>query len=221
MNLKQALAQLKALGNEKMRAQNTKAGASDKQYGVRMGDIRKVAKEIKSDHALALELWATENIDARFLAILLMKPKQLSSEELDSLVRSVEFVHVAGWLSNYVVKKHPDKESLRQAWMTDEDPMAARAGWNFTAERAAKDPEGLDLKALLDRIESEMGSADPTIQWTMNMCLVEIGIHHPKLRKRALAIGEKLGVYSDYPTVKGCTSPFAPVWIKAMVDRQG
>ena len=66
-----------------------------------------------------------------------------------------------------------------------------------------------------------MGSADPDAQWTMNMALVEIGIHHPKLRKRAIAIGEKLGLYSDYPTAKGCTSPFAPEWIAEMVKRQG
>jgi len=55
----------------------------------------------------------------------------------------------------------------------------------------------------------------------MNSTLAEIGIHHPKLRKRAIAIGETLGIYRDYPISKGCTSPFAPIWINAMVSRQG
>jgi 3-methyladenine DNA glycosylase AlkD len=50
--------------------------------------------------------------------------------------------------------------------------------------------------------------------------LAEIGIHFPKLRKRAIAIGEKLGVFRDYPVSKGCTSPFAPIWIGAMVKRK-
>jgi 3-methyladenine DNA glycosylase AlkD len=83
-----------------------------------------------------------------------------------------------------------------------------------------KSPEGLDLVALLDRIESEMGSAASEVQWSMNECLAQIGIHFPKHRKRALAIGEKLGLYRDYPVSKGCTSPFAPIWINAMVSRQ-
>jgi 3-methyladenine DNA glycosylase AlkD len=82
-------------------------------------------------------------------------------------------------------------------------------------------PDGLDLPALLDRLEAEMGTADPATQWTMNSALAEIGIHNPKLRKRAVAIGEKLGVYRDYPCSKGCTSPFAPIWINAMVSRKG
>ena len=46
-------------------------------------------------------------------------------------------------------------------------------------------------------------------------------MHHPDHRSRALAIGEALGVYSDFPTSAGCTSPYAPIWIQAMVDRQG
>ena len=140
---------------------------------------------------------------------------------MDRMVRSVTFVHVADWLNSYVVKQHPDKESLRQGWMAADDPMAARAGWSLTAERIVKSPEGLDLAALLDRIESEMGTADPVAQWTMNSTLAEIGIHFPKLRKRAISIGERLGIYRDYPVSKGCTSPFAPIWINAMVSRKG
>jgi 3-methyladenine DNA glycosylase AlkD len=137
------------------------------------------------------------------------------------MVRSVTFAHVADWLNSYVVKQHPDKETLRQAWMATDDRWAARAGWSLTAERVVKSPDGLDLPALLDRIESEMEHADPVVQWTMNSALAEIGIHFPQLRNRATAIGETLGIYRDYPVSKGCTSPFAPIWINFMVSRQG
>jgi 3-methyladenine DNA glycosylase AlkD len=66
-----------------------------------------------------------------------------------------------------------------------------------------------------------MGDAAPEVQWTMNFCLAGIGIHVPELRGRARAIGEELGLYRDYPVSKGCTSPFAPIWIDEMVRRQG
>jgi 3-methyladenine DNA glycosylase AlkD len=160
-------------------------------------------------------------VDAQLLATLLIEPKELSAKEVDRMVRSIAFAHVAEWLISYVVKQHPDKETLRQEWMATDDRWAARAGWSLTAERVVKNPEGLDPPKLLDRIESEMGNADPAVQWTMNSTLAEIGIHFPTLRKRALAIGETLGIYRDYPVSKGCTSPFAPIWINAMVSRQG
>jgi len=220
MTLKETLAQLEALGDEKVRAQNRKRGAGDNQFGVRLGDIRKLAAKIKTNDALAIALWETGNIDARFLAILLINPKNLSGNELDRMVRSVDFAWVADWLDSYVTKKHSDKETLRERWMADDDPWAARAGWSLTSERIGKNPKGLDIPALLDRIESEMGDAAPEVQWTMNFCLAGIGIHFPKYRKRAIAIGETLGIYRDYPVSKGCTSPFAPIWIKEMVSRQ-
>ena len=215
------LAQLEALGTEKLRAQNTKRGAGDNQYGVQLGDIRKLAAKIKTDHALALALWETGNLEARLLAILVMKPQDLSRGELDRMVRSVDYAWLADWLNNYVVSKHPDKEALRRKWMAADDPWAARAGWSLTNQRIDKSPEGLDLPALLDRIQSEMPGAAPEVQWTMNYCLAGIGIHHPEHRARALAIGEALGIYRDYPVSKGCTSPFAPIWINEIVRRQG
>jgi 3-methyladenine DNA glycosylase AlkD len=221
MTLDQTLKQLKALGNEKVRTHNTKNGVGDNQFGVSLGDIRVLAKKIRTDHPLALSLWETGNVDAQFLATLLIQPKKLSAKEMDRMVRSLTFVRVADWLNAYVVRQHPDKEALRRDWMAADDRWAARAAWDLTAERVAKSPDGLDVTALLTRIESEMADAAPEVQWTMNNTLATIGIHFPKHRKRAIAIGEKLGIYRDYPVSKGCTSPFAPIWIDFMVRRQG
>jgi 3-methyladenine DNA glycosylase AlkD len=64
---KETLAQLEALGNEKVRAQNSKNGAGDNRFGARLGNIRKLAAKIKTNHALAIALWETGNIDARLL----------------------------------------------------------------------------------------------------------------------------------------------------------
>lgn len=220
MTRDEAMTRLEALGDGKVRALAIREGAGDAQFGVKLGDIRKLADALGSDHDLALELWATGNLDARLLAVLLMKPRKLSAEELDGMVRGNGVIQLSDWLNSYVVKKHPEKEELRREWMQDDEPMPARAGWSLTAERVAKDRDGLDLPALLDRIEAEMATAAPEPQWTMNNTLANIGIHAPELRARALAIGEKLGVYRDYPTSPGCTSPFAPEWIGEMVRRQ-
>src|SRR5689334_15864622 len=111
MTLEEALAQLESLGTEKVRARNKKDGAGDQQFGVLHGDIRKLAEKIKTNHGLALALWETGNVDAQLLAVLLMKPKSLSTDEMDRLVRSITFAQVADWLNSYVVKNHPDKEA--------------------------------------------------------------------------------------------------------------
>jgi 3-methyladenine DNA glycosylase AlkD len=221
MTLEETLRQLESLGNAGVRAQNAKSGAGDNQFGVKRGDLRILANKIKTNHDLALSLWKTGNIDAQFLATLLIKVSLLSADEMERMVKSVTFTQVADWLHSYVVKEHADKETLRKTWMTSDDRWAARAGWALTAGRVAKSPEGLELAALLDRIEKEMGAAAPEVQWTMNSCLAGIGIHFLKYRKCAITIGDTLGISRDYPCSKGCTSPFAPIWINEMVRRQG
>lgn len=220
MTTAEILAQLKSLSNEKMIALNNKNGAVNNQFGVKLGDIRTLANKIKTNHDLALELWRTKNIDARLLACLIMKPKSLSKKDLNELIISIDFVQVADWLNSYVLKDHPEKERLREILIDSDNKWAARSGWSLTAGKVAKGAEGLDFEKLLDRIETEMPTVAPEIRWTMNTALAYIGINHPKHRKRAIDIGEKLGIYRDYPVSKGCTSPFAPIWINEMVSRQ-
>jgi 3-methyladenine DNA glycosylase AlkD len=222
MTVTEILARLESLGDDARRAHNTKAGAPDNQFGVKLGDIRALAKKVKTDHELALKLWDTGNVEAQLIATLVIKPQSLSADELDRLTRSITCTQVADWLNAYVVAEHPQKEALREKWMKAKDRWAARAGWNLTASRVNKGTaDGLDLPGLLDRIEKEMPKAKPEVQWTMNNTLGAIGIHHPQLRKRAVAMGEEIGLYRDWPVSKGCVPPYVPVWVEAMVKRQG
>ena len=219
MTLEETLSQLEALGTARMRDFNKKHGVGDNQFGVKMGDIRALAKKTKSDHSLALKLWDTGNIDARFLAILIINPKKLTFQEITDMVKSEKFTHVADWFYSYVIKDYPDSELVRAEWMDSDNSMIARAGWSLTSGCVARNPDVLDLSAILDRIESEMAAAAPEVQWTMNSTLANIGIRFPEYRSRALEIGEKLGIYRNYPVSKGCTSPFAPIWISEIVRR--
>ncbi len=219
MTVEEILAHLESCGDKARHKHNTKYGAPDNQFGVKLGDIRALAKTIKTDHELALELWATGNVEAQLLATLVMKPRALSTDELERLTHTTTYGQVADWMNSYVVAKHPDRESLRERWMNDANVWAARSGWQLTASRVNKDADGLDLSALLDRIEREMPDAKPEVQWTMNFTLGAIGIHHADHRERAIAIGESIGLYQDWPTAKGCTPPYAPVWIREMAKR--
>ncbi|MEK6703926.1 MAG: DNA alkylation repair protein [Planctomycetota bacterium] len=221
MTVKEVLTKLESLGDDARRKHNTKAGAPDNQFGVKLGDIRGVATKIKSDHVLALKLWETGNVEAQLLAALILKPTSLSADELDAMTRSTTCAQVADWLNAYVVAQHPEKDVLRGKWMKDKDRWAARAGWNLTASGVNKGVEGFDVVALLDRIEKELPKAMPEVQWTMNNTLAAIGIKHAALRKRVIAIGEKIGLYRDWPVSKGCTPPYVPVWVEFMVKRKG
>lgn len=226
MTVKEILATLKSMGDEARRKFNAKMGPDgttppDNQFGVKAGDIRTLAKKIKADKALALQLWETGNLEAQMLAAILLKPKELSASELDALTRSTSCAQVAEWMNSYVVAQHPDREALRTKWMKSKEPWTARAAWHLTASLVNKGAgNNLDLDALLDRIEKEMPKAKPQVKWTMNNTLMAIGVKHNKHRTRAIAIGEKIGLYADWPMSKGCIIPYAPTAIEALAKRQ-
>ncbi|MBP1233618.1 3-methyladenine DNA glycosylase AlkD [Arthrobacter sp. PvP102] len=210
-------AELAELEDPRMRSVNEKHGDD---HGVNLSRLRAIAKRLKPQQALARELWATEDTAARLLGLLICRPKEFERGELDAMLRQSRAPKVQDWLVNYVVKRSPHAEGLRVAWTADPDPVVASAGWALTSERAAKNPEGLDLSGLLDTIETEIKDAPDRLQWAMNTCLAQIGIHHAGHRARAIDIGERLEVLKDYPTPPNCTSPFAPIWINEIVRRQ-
>ena len=138
-------------------------------------------------------------------------------------------------LGRVSITKRLLREAMRGILPEETRTRIAKTGWNapahiwfsgdnrdplmdLIASRAFRD-RGVYIPEEVDRIEREMATAAPPVQWTMNSCLAAIGIHCPEERARALAIGEELGVYRDYPVSKGCTSPFAPIWIGEMVRR--
>lgn len=216
-NVDEVLTELTGLEDPAVRAVNERHGDD---HGVNLTTLRGLAKRLKTNQQLAVDLWQTGETAARLLALLICRPKAFGRDDLDRMLREGRTPKVHAWLVNYVVKKSPHAEDLRLTWLADPDPRVASAGWELTSERVAKRPEELDLPALLDCVEAELAGAPDPLQWSMNETLATIGIHHPDQRGRAVAIGERLEVLKDYPTSPGCTSPYAPDWIAELVRRR-
>ena len=56
-------------------------------HAVNLTSLRAVAKRVKKNHPLALELWDTGDSAARLLALLVCRPKEFSATELDTMLR--------------------------------------------------------------------------------------------------------------------------------------
>ena len=88
----------------------------------KMGDLRKIAREIKKDHELAMELWSTGEFYPRLLAILIMDKKQLTPEvinQLDEDMRDHEQDdrnQLADWLMANQLTKDKKTISLIESW---------------------------------------------------------------------------------------------------------
>jgi 3-methyladenine DNA glycosylase AlkD len=105
--------------------------------------------------------------------------------------------------------------------MHSPEELVGRAGWTLLIARILRrETDGLDFDTILKEIEAEILSAPIRKQEAMNRCLVEIGCHIPEFTQKCVDLGERLGRFDKRPAPKGCTSPYAPEWIAAVLKRK-
>lgn len=189
--------------------------------GTKLGDIKKRGKEIKVDHALALELWATGGFHARLLATLIFDKKSLTQEAIDGLAADMmthdetERNQLADWLLANQLMKSKATLALLESWEEHDSPMLRRLFWYHQARsRWTGQTPPANTPELLESLERTMATAHPDVQWAMNFCAGWIGVHEPKYRARCIKLGKKLGLYEGDPVAKNCTPSYLPEFIR-------
>ena len=221
MNLQDVMTQLEAWGSPNARKLFAKHGAGDNQFGVTLGKLRGLAKKLKTNHPLAMELWATENVDAMILATMLMAPDEVTAGEAERMLKPLTYFRLMDELVHNVLVKTSFADKLSDKWMDSPKEMIGRAGWKILCSRIAHGhPDGLDFDVILKTIEVEILSAPYRKQEAMNCCLVEIGVSIPAYTRKCIDLGERLGRFDKRPVPKGCVSTYAPEWIAAALKRK-
>ncbi len=221
MNKTELLIHLKTFENPSRQKTNKKLGVEMDQYGVPMTNLRALAKQLKTQHTLGLELWNTPLFEAMILGVMLIDPKQVTQEQAQSLLEKAENVVLVDELSFKLFRKIEHQQQLFEHLRTSNHPLFLRAGWNVAVGLVLDDSfNPQQLEKLLVTIEKELVDAHPDVQWAMNRCLAEIGIKYETYRQQVLDIGLQLGVYKDQKVPKGCTSAYVVDWITAVVTKK-
>ena len=221
MTENEILAKLGDLGNEKRKKMYIKNGAGENTFGVLLGELRKLANQLGTNHELALELWQSGNTDAQWLACMLFDAKRLTLDEERSMVTQLTYPDMIDKFVGRVVCNHKDADILAEEWSVSNKDNLGRAGWNLIVHKVSDGKlTNAALEELLTRVEAELQTATPGKQWAMNHALCEIGIHYPQFTERCITLAETLGVYRDLKVSKGCTSAYAPNWIAAGIKKR-
>ncbi len=186
----------------------------------KLGDLRKIAKEIKKDHALAMELWATGSFLPRQLAILIMDNKLLSQDLIDKLDKDMQ-THPLGernqlmdWLMANQLMKDKKTIALIQSWENSPSALQRRTYWYYQARlRWMGQPPPVNTPELLSAIEARIATEEPEVQWAMNFTAGWIGVYEKAYRSRCVALGEQTGLYKGEMVSKGCTPNYLPEFI--------
>lgn len=208
------LQELEGLSNPSRIKHYQKNNEPEPFFGVMMGPLRKLGKEHTKKTGLALELWASKNLDAQLLAIMMMEPNKLSEDDVRNLVATTQSLTVLDELISKVISKRDDAQTWKEEFLASDSELMQRLGWGLEVRYiVSKKASQADLEDIFARIKRELQTAPELVQWTMNRALVEIGVTYDEWTDACIALGHELNVLKGIPVPPGCTSPFAPEWI--------
>ncbi len=192
-----------------------------------MGKLKSIAKSIKQDHDLAMELWSTEKYYPRLIAVLILDKKKLTLSVIESMMmdlavhEEVEALRISEWLLANQLTKSKKTITLLESFQYHDLPMLRRLFWYYQVRlrwTGKTDFENTDK--LVHDILSELSTEEAIVQWTMNMCAAWIGVFEPQYRDRLVVLGEEIGLYKGEKVPKGCTPSYLPEFIRIESEKR-
>jgi 3-methyladenine DNA glycosylase AlkD len=221
MTKTEVMKELRANGTAQNRKVLRQHGIRGEMFGVSYAALGKLRKKIKIDQALAEQLWATGNLDARVLTTMIADPGKISVATLNAWAKDVDNRGLAAALSNLAAAA-PSAKGRMEKWTASKNETIACTGWHTLASIARQD-NGLSdayFKNYLETIESKIHTSKNWVKYAMNNALINIGVRSSALEKTAIAAAKRIGKVEVDHGVTGCKTPDAAAYIKKTVAYQ-
>lgn len=217
MTLPQVLQALAAKGSESTKRIFLRHGAQEPFFGVKVGDMKPIAKQLKGRQELALALYATGNGDAQYLAGMIADGRRMTPAQLDAWAEGATWDMISGTTVPWVASEHPEGGSAARRWIDSPREQVARAGWATLAARAAVVPDAdLPVKlyaTLLDRVVKRITREPDGVRYTMNNFVIATGTYVAELGEAAIAAARKIGKVEIDMGETACRVPEAESYI--------
>jgi len=213
---------LEEAGSEQTRKTYARHGAKGPMFGVKFGDLFKLMKRIDVDHALARELWATGNVDARNLAMKIADPREITPADLDRWALENELRMCNLYVATLAAESPHGRSTLRR-WLGASDERLLAAGWTLLGRLSDLDesfPEDELLRRVAE-IERSLQAAPNEVRSDMNRALISVGGRSPALRRAVTAAAKRIGRVSIDHGDTACKTPDSIETVEKMWARSG
>ncbi len=189
------LDRLRAAGSEANVAGMARYGIRPAQvYGVATPVIRSIAKELRGEPAMALDLWATGVHEARILATMVADPTQIAERQVEQWVHEFDCWAVCDSACLALLWRTPFAWRKVREWSAAEPEYVRRAAFALIAALAVHDKTAPDRRFLsaLRLINKAARDERNYVKKAVNWALRQIGKRNAALREAAMAMAESL-----------------------------
>jgi 3-methyladenine DNA glycosylase AlkD len=166
--------------------------------GVSSADMKLIAKSIKGEQSLAMELYKTSLMEAMYVAGMVASGAKMSAEELQAWAEgSAGLQMVAEHTVPWVTVENAHGAELAVRWMGSKTEHVAAAGWcSYSGLLVTKANETLDLKEierLLGVVANKIDKAQNRERYCMNGFVIAAGSYVAPMMERAKAVAREIG----------------------------
>lgn len=223
MTLQEVIKALEDFGDEGTKGILMKHGAKEPFYGVKVADLKKILKKTKKNHELSLELYATGNSDAMYLAGLMADENQITEAHLNEWVDQAYWYYLSEYAVPWVAAETPFGFELGLKWIESDEERIAAAGWSTLSSYAGVNPdEMININAysdLLDKVANDIGTAQNRVRYAMNAFVIAVGSYVEALTEKSIAVANQIGKVEVSMGGTACKVPLAKDYIKKVADR--
>jgi 3-methyladenine DNA glycosylase AlkD len=218
MTAKRIVEELQSLGSASTKKVLLNHGAREPLFGVKIGDMKKIVKRIKTDHQLALDLYDTGIYDAMYLAGLIADDAKMTPKDLNGWVQKADGGSLEGSTVPWVAAGSPHGWDVARQWIDSKKENVAVAGWcTLGCLVSMKEDAELDqaeLKRLLERAQKTIHAERNNVRYAMNGFVIAVGSYVQPLADGAMRAAEKIGRVTVDMGDTACQVPYAPDYIK-------
>jgi 3-methyladenine DNA glycosylase AlkD len=212
------LSELEALGTASYKKVMLNHGVGEPIFGVKISELQKIRKRLKKQYELALELYATRNYDAMYLAGLIVDEKRMTQRDLRHWLDTATHDPIASYVVSSVTAESDHGWALALEWITSKNERTATTGWATLSALVSIKPDnalGLpQLSRLLQRVGKTLHAAPNDVRYAMNGFVIALGSFVAPLTQEALDVAERIGRVSVDMGKTECRVPFAPEYIR-------
>ena len=222
MAAKDIVAELKKLGTPQIKKMWMNHGAQEPCLGVKVEDMKKIQKRVKTDYKLALDLYDTGIADAMYLAGLIADDAKMTKKDLQKWIEGATSDWVAEYTVPWVASAGPHGREMALKWMDSKNETIASSGWqtysSMVAIREDADLDIAEIKSLLQRVAKTINQQPNRVKVVMNGFVIAVACYVKPLHKFAVDTANNIGKVA-VDLVGACTIPFAPDQIKKFEAR--
>jgi 3-methyladenine DNA glycosylase AlkD len=166
----------------------------EQRLGVSVPDMRKLAKEIRRDHKLALDLWRTGIAEARIVAGMIGDPAKLTEAQMEDWVKGINSWDVCDQVCMNLFEKNQLAWKKIVDWSEREEEFVKRTAFSLIACLAWHDKKASDEKfiELLPIIIREATDERNFVKKAVNWALRNIGKRNLKLNEAAINTAKEI-----------------------------